>query len=110
MATSINTPIVVEFIHVADGALDFTPTRTLRVFDARGRVVTAAAVATSFQISNVGNAITALETLGNNVSDLVGRASVVNDANYLVAVGGTLRSTLVGAGTTARTYVYCYTT
>ena len=108
MATSISNPLVVEFVHAAPGALDFTPTRALRVFDARGRVVTAGgAGGTSVTISNVAAAITDGFSLGNAVADAVGRAAAINDANYLVPAGGTLRSTTAQV-TACRVYVYCY--
>ncbi len=108
MATTISNPLVVEFVHAAPGALNFTPTRQLRVFDAIGRVTTQAAVATSFRISNVANNITDAASLGNNTADLLGRAGTIDDAFYVVAQSGTLRSTLTGAGTAAIVYVYCY--
>lgn len=108
MATTMNNTLIVRHDHTAPGSLDYTATRSLRVFDATGIVTTEAAVATTGQVLNAANAITNAFSLGNNAPQQVARAGTVNDANYLISSGGTLRTTLAGAGTAARIFVRCY--
>lgn len=107
MAT-LNNVLVVKLEMTSPTAFNYTTTRQMRVFDARARVTTAAAAATSCTIGNAGTAITNDFSLGNNNAGRVGRAGTIDDASYLVSAGGTIRATLTGAGTAAIAYVHCY--
>lgn len=110
MATTVNNYLMVQFQHAAPGSLDHTLTRPVIVFDGRGRVTTQAAVATTCQLLNAAVAITDAYSLGNNQADRMGRATMITDASYAIAAGGTLRSTLVGADTTALNFAFLYPT
>lgn len=108
MATTIRNPLCVRHVHTAPGALDFTTTRAVIVYDACAHVTTAAAVATSMQVFNAAAAISDDFSLGNNTAGQAGRPGTMNDANMAVAAGGTIRSTLTGAGTAAVCDTYLF--
>lgn len=105
MAFSTVNPLVITIDHAAPGAVTATLTRPLKVVDAVGYVTTAAAVATTVQVSGPGGNITNPIVLGNNVDEQVGRPTTLSDANQGIAAGANLTSTLVGAGTACRTTV-----
>jgi hypothetical protein len=110
MAISFFNPLVIQFTAVTQGVQQtYTVTRPLKVVDASAYVTTAAAVATSAQISSAAGDIVpaASFSLGNNTIKQVGRAAKLNAANAVLATGAVLTATQGGAGTVSTITVTC---
>lgn len=120
MATTINNCLAVHMpgvnSGVAAGSRTFTTTRQLRVFDLKANeTAVVAGAAATLTVANGASTIVTVTTPNPPVINTVYRAgnevaaSTCNDANMLVAVGGTL----VFAVSTVDTFnmtAYCYPT
>lgn len=106
MAATFYNPLVISIGPVVQGTPQtFTAMRPIAVVDALASVTTAAAVATTMQVSSAAGNVTNNIVLGNNVANNVGRATTVISANSKIAVGGTLTFTQGGAATASRVSV-----
>lgn len=106
MAATFYNPLVISIGPVVQGTPQvFTAMRPIAVVDALASVTTAAAVATTMQVSSAAGNVTNNIVLGNNVANNVGRATTIISANAKIAVGGTLTFTQGGAATASRVSV-----
>jgi len=106
MAATFYNPLVISIGPVVQGtAQTFTAMRPIAVVDALASVTTAAAVATTMQVSSTAGNVTNNIVLGTNVPNNVGRATTILSTNGKIAVGGTLTFTQGGAGTASRVSV-----
>jgi hypothetical protein len=107
MAFTAYNPLLITITHPAPAAITATLLRPLLVVDAVGNMTTEAAVATSLEISGPGGGITDDFSLGNNNANKMGRAGEISDANYAIAAGANVTSTLTGAGTACLSTIIC---